>query len=124
MGFSPTSTAVVGQAITATVTDTPTPLSVVAMGSSSASAPGIGALPFDLGVIGMTGCTLYQSGDVFGLPTTSAGVAFQMSFTAALPPTPALVGQHLYFQAFSVAPGVNPLQVVASNGVDFLLGNQ
>ena len=35
------------------------------------------------------------------------------------PPTP-----HAYFQAFSIAPGANPLEVISSNGIDFLIGNQ
>ena len=85
--------------------------------------PGIGALPLDLTIAGMTGCTLYQSADVFGLPTTQVGVAFQMNFSAAVPSNPLLVGQHFYLQAFSIAPGANPLQVITSNGIDFLVGN-
>ena len=72
----------------------------------------------------MTGCTLYQSGDLVGIGTASAGVPFQMNFSLGVPLNPALVGQHFYFQAFSIAPGANPLDVISSNGIDFLVGNQ
>ena len=33
-------------------------------------------------------------------------------------------GQHIYAQAFSYAPGVNPLEIIASNAIDWLVGNQ
>jgi len=86
--------------------------------------PGIGALPLDLTIAGMTCCTLYQSADVFELPTVGAGVAFQMNFSMGVPSNPLLVGQRLYFQAFSIAPGATPFQWITSNGIDFLIGNQ
>ena len=124
MVFTPTSTAISGQTITAEVTSTPTPFCFVAFGSSNTTMPGIGSLPLDLTIAGMTGCTLYQSADVFGLPTVGAGVAFQMNFSMGVPSNPLLVGLHFYFQAFSIAPGANPLQVISSNGIDFLVGNQ
>jgi hypothetical protein len=124
MVFTPTSTAITGQAITGEVTNTPTAFCWVSFGSSNTTMPGIGALPLDLTIAGMTGCTLYQSADVFGLPTVGAGVAFQMNFSMGVPLNPLLVGLHFYFQAFSIAPGVNPLEVISSNGIDFLIGNQ
>jgi len=100
MVFTPTSTAITGQSITGEVTSTPTRFCFVAFGSSNTDMPGIGALPLDLTLAGMTGCTLYQSADVFGLPTVGARVAFQMNFSAAVPSNPLLVGLHFYFQAF------------------------
>ena len=124
MVFTPTSTAITGQSITGEVTNTPTPFCVISFGSSNTNMLGLGALPFDLSIAGMTGCTLYQSVDVFGLPTMGAGVAFQMNFSIALPSNPMLVGQHFYFQAFSIAPGVNALEVISPNGIDWLIGNQ
>ena len=124
MVFTPTSTAITGQSVTGEVTNTPTPFCFVAFGNSNTVMPGVGALPFDLSVIGMTGCTLYQSADVFGLPTTQVGVAFQMNFSMGIPANPLLVGQHFYLQAFSIAPGVNPFDWISSNGIDFLIGNQ
>ena len=85
---------------------------------------GIGALPFDLGVVGMTGCELYQSNEVFGLPTQFSGQAFVVNWSITLPSDPAFVGVHVYTQAFSLAPGANALEVIASNGVDWLVGDQ
>ena len=123
MVFTPTSTAITGQSITGAVTHTPTPYCVISYGSSNTNMLGLGALPFDLSIAGMTGCTLYQSADVFGLSTVGAGVAFQMNFSMGVPSNPTLVGQHFYFQAFSIAPGANTLQVISSNGIDWLIGN-
>ena len=34
-----------------------------------------------------------------------------------------LLGVHIYLQAYAFAPGVNPLQIVISYGIDWLLGN-
>lgn len=124
MVFTPTSTAITGQSITGEVTSTPTPFCFVSFGSSNTTMPGIGSLPLDLTIAGMTGCTLYHSADVFGLPTVGAGVAFQMNFSMGVPSDPLLLGLHFYFQAFSFAPGANPLEVISSNGIDFLIGNQ
>lgn len=121
MTFTPTSRAILGQSLSALVTNTPTPYCLVSMGCSDATMAGVGPLPFDLGQVGMTGCWLYQSADVFGFATTP-GAQFEASFSMALPNDPQLSGQHAYFQAFSVAPGANAVGVVASNGIDFRLG--
>lgn len=91
------------------------------MGAARVKVVVVGALPFDLGQVGMTGCWLYQSADVFGFATTP-GAQLKASFSMALPNDPQLSGQHAYFQAFSVAPGANAVGVVASNGIDFRLG--
>ena len=95
---------------------------MVALGTSNSQLPGGGALPVDLSAIGMTGCSLYQSSDLAGLPTT--GSSLYRDFRMVLPPSPLLVGKHLYLQGFSLAPGENALGVVSSNGIDFLIGNQ
>ena len=47
-----------------------------------------------------------------------------MNFAAGVPSNIALLGQHIYLQALSIAPGVNPRQVSASNAIDYLIGNQ
>ena len=124
MAFTPLSTAITGQLTTGKVTNTPTSSCVIAGGTSNTNAPGLGALPFDLSIAGMTGCTLYQSAEVFGLPTVGTGVAGEAYFSLHIPSDPLLVGQHIYLQAFSIAPGANLLQVVSSNGIDFLISNQ
>ena len=33
-----------------------------------------------------------------------------------------LLGVHIYLQAYAFAPGVNPLQIIISNGVHWVLG--
>ena len=124
MALTPTSTAIVGQSITATISAAPTPFGFGAFGFSDTFAPGLGALPLDLGVLGMPGCTLYHSTDVFGLPTTPSGTASQLDFSMSVPMTPLLGGGHVYLQAWCLAPGANAFQWVTSNGVDFLIGNQ
>lgn len=63
--------------------------------------------------IGMTGCALYSSG------TFAQVFAVQGRYSLVTLPIPnqsALVGAVLYNQAALVAPGSNPLGVVASNG--------
>jgi hypothetical protein len=117
--FAPTSTAVVNSAMTATITHSPTTLCVVALGLSKTNMPGLGALPFDLGAIGMNGCSLYQSSEVFGLATTPSPSPF-LRIDWAGPALPAsALGQHLYAQAISFAPGANPLAVISSNAIDW-----
>ena len=47
-----------------------------------------------------------------------------LQFDAAIPFNTALLDQHVYIQAYAFAPGVNSSQVVTSNGIDWLIGNQ
>jgi len=124
MAFVPTSTAVINTAITGTISNTPTPLCVVAMGWSNTTMAGLGALPFDLSAIGMAGCQLWQSNEVFGLSTQFSGQVFVVNWSIAVPNNQAPVSAHLYMQAFSLAPGANALEVIASNGIDWLIGDQ
>jgi hypothetical protein len=74
-------------------------------------------LPFPLGPIGMTGCTLLVSGDVLlpvqnilGTGLLSVDIPFSSS------------GATLYQQAFVFDPGVNPLGLTASNGARLVVG--
>jgi hypothetical protein len=124
MTFVPTQNAIVGTSMGGTISNTPTPLCVVALGWSDSNMPGIGALPFDLSSIGMTGCDLLVSGDAFGLPTSPSGQAFVVNWNLQLATNWSLMGFRIYTQAYAYAPGANPLQVVASNGIDWLIGNQ
>jgi hypothetical protein len=71
----------------------------------------------------MPGCYLLQSNEVFGLPVTPV-TASTLQFDAAIPLAPALLSQHFYIQAYCFAPGVNAAQIVTSNGIDWLIGNQ
>ena len=124
MVFTPTSTAILGQPLTSEVTNAPSPFCLVAFGTSNTVLPGIGALPLDLTFLGMTGCTLYQSNDRFGLQTSPGGSPSQRSFSVTVPSNPQLLGKNAYFQAFCLAPGVNPRGIISSNAIDFLIGNQ
>ena len=121
--LTPTSSAVPGQSITARVTNTPTLAAFIGFGLSDVVSSSGLPLPFDLSPVGMTGCTLYQSNDIFGLPTTSAGVPFERLFALPLPSNPLLVGREAFIQAFSFAPLANPYGFLASNGVRYRLGN-
>ena len=46
-----------------------------------------------------------------------------IGFSLAIPNVPSLLGAHLYIQAYAFAPGVNPLQIIISNGIDWMFGN-
>jgi len=123
LGFVPdaSSRPVLGQAGSATITNVPTPLAGVAVGFSNQTA-GTQPLPFALNGIGMPGCSLLQSANILGLGTSPL-TATTRSFSVAIPSTPNLIGTHLYMQAYAFAPGVNPLQVIISNGIDWTFGD-
>ena len=116
LGFAPDANGrpLLGQIGSATIFDMPTPVAGVAIGWSSLSVP--------LDVIGMPGCTLLQSIDILGLGTSPL-TASTHSFSLVIPSVPSVIGIHLYMQAYAFAPGVNPMQIVISNGIDWLLGD-
>ena len=112
---------VVGQVATARISNAPTLIAGVAMGWSNTLAFPV-SLPFDLGGIGMPGCDLLHSNDVFGLgavPVSATG----LDFSFPIPIQASLVGSRVYLQAFAVAPGANAAQVVTSNGIEWILGD-
>lgn len=120
LGFVPGPTPpYVGQTATATITNASTPIAAVAIGLSREFF-GPFPLPLPLSSYGMTGCDMWQSSDIVGLPV-GVQMPSSLSFTVALPNVQGLVGRHLYGQAFAFAPMQNPLGVVASNGVDWLV---
>lgn len=105
----------------ATIAQAPTLAAGVALGFSNVQVGPL-ALPYDLAPIGMPGCFLLQSNDLFGLgatPLSPTTLAFQL----AIPNLGDLLGVHAYVQAYALAPGVNPLQLVVSNGLDWRFGN-
>lgn len=119
--FAPASTAAINVPMTSRITHSPTTLCVVALGLSNSSLPGLGQLPFDLGAIGMTGCTLYHSSEVFGLATQPSPIPFlRIDWTGPALPGNSL-GMHLYAQAFSLAPNANPQQIISSNAIDWTI---
>ena len=93
------------------------------MGFSNTHLGGLPVLPIGLAFIGMPGCSMLHSNEVFGLPVTPL-TASSMQFDLAIPFQISLLGAHVYLQAYCVAPSANPLQIIASNGIDWLIGNQ
>lgn len=73
----------------------------------------------DLTSLGMPACTDLA---LFDLPFgTVTGPGYSRS--VAYPNDPALLGGWLSWQAFAVAPGINPFGLVLSNGLEQKLGN-
>ena len=92
--FLPTANPVIGSSVGALVANAPTLFASVSLGASKTFSFPI-ALPFELGGVGIPGCYLLQSNEVFGLPASPA-TASTLQFHATIPFTPALVGLHYY----------------------------
>lgn len=110
-----------GQVARATIANAPTLAAGVALGFSD-QAFGMLSLPLSLAGAGMAGCDLLQSADVLGLGATPQS-ASTLSFALAVPPQPSLLGSRVFLQAYALAPGVNPAQVIVSNGVAWSFGD-
>lgn len=95
------------------------PVSVVAVGFSDATWAGV-PLPFDLGAIGMTGCTLWTDPVITSVVAT---IAASVTAPIALPNDPSIVGAGFFAQAFPLAPSANPAGILATNAVAALVGN-
>jgi hypothetical protein len=72
-------------------------------------------LPFDLGVLGLPGCSLRVAADVLDLRAPSGGVA---SLAIALPATPSLAGTRLYHQAAALGTSFTAV----SQGLELVAG--
>jgi hypothetical protein len=123
LDFTPTSNPITGTAGSALISNAPTSVGGVAMGFNDTFLGGLPILPLDLASIGMAGCDLLHSNEVFGLPVTPL-TSSTMQFDYAIPSHAGLLGVHVYLQAYCLAPSANPLQIIASNGIDWLIGNQ
>lgn len=80
----------------------------VVIGTSSYSDPGFGLLPFDLGIAGAPGCSLYC--DLTLAVVAGGGPSFAL-------PLPAGFASCLCFQALAIDPAANPLGITTSNGL-------
>jgi hypothetical protein len=80
----------------------------------------LGSLPYDLGAFGMTGCTLFVSGD-FVVPLLNwNGVAV---WHLSIPNAPQILGLPFYLQA-GVIDRVNELGMVVTNAAEAHIGDQ
>lgn len=109
-----------GSTAQAAITNAPSPVAFVALGVSNTTF-GPFTLPVSLASIGMPGCNLLQSTEVVGESTTPNGVG-TASYNFAIPNNPALIGFHVYLQAWAWAPGANPANIIVSNGLDWQVG--
>lgn len=79
---------------------------------------GVTQTSFDLSILGMTGCTQYATLDAtlqFATPSATA------DHPLPIPIIPSIVGASLFLQSFVVTPGANPFNVVATNGMQWVL---
>lgn len=96
------------------------PVAVMMIGWSNSSF-GAFSLPVSLAAVGMPGCNLLQSAEVFGLSVSSTGPAVG-EFALPIPADSALVGYNLYLQALVVTPGANPANLLTTNGLTWEIG--
>ena len=122
LAMLPLSNPIIGTSPSVLVGNAPSLLAAIAVGNSDSTWSG-GALPLDLTSIGMTGCDLLQSADSLGFLATPA-TATTLAWQAPIPYNPSLLSLMLYLQCYCLAPGVNPAQIVTSNGVAWTIGNQ
>ncbi|MBK8974736.1 MAG: hypothetical protein IPM29_02310 [Planctomycetes bacterium] len=88
------------------------------LGWSRTSWPPV-TLPFPLDALGMTGCTLFVSGNM-NLRVPTAGNTGTL--TLPIPNNPLLVGAPFYNQAFVLDPVVNPAGITVSNAGEARIG--
>ena len=88
------------------------------MGASD-SQWGAFKLPFDLGLLGMTGCKLFASPDFFfAAATTGTGIGNgSASISLPLPNNPVYKGAQLYFQALVIDKSANKFGLSATGGI-------
>jgi hypothetical protein len=86
-----------------------------------ASRTGWGALvlPFDVGVLGLTGCRLYASGELSLTAINTGGSGFA---PVPIPNAPSLVGARLYVQGLVRDPAANRFGATLSNAGQLLIG--
>jgi hypothetical protein len=121
--MTPQAPPILGSVGSAEITNVPVQLGGVTMGFSDTLLTGLPILPLSLASLGMPGCELLHSNDVFGLPVT-AGASGTLDFSYTIPSNVNLLGAQVYLQAYCYAPGANALEIIASNGVEWVIGNQ
>lgn len=105
-----------GTTARAALSNMPSIQAFVAVGASRTSYGSL-TLPLSLGPYNMPGCQLLQS--MTWWQTLVPGSSF---YNLPLPSSPELLDLHLYVQAWALAPGANPANVIVSNGLEWLIG--
>ena len=79
-------------------------------------------LPLPLDAVGMNGCALLQSAEELasGCTSTSWNTA---EHVLPIPFDQQLLGLRVYLQAWTFAPGYNPLGLATSNGIELVIGD-
>ena len=77
-------------------------------------------LPFDLGAIGMTGCSLWLDPALTSVLVQTATTA---TLPIVLPNDPAIIGRALFAQAFPLAAGANAAGVLATGAIEAIVGS-
>jgi hypothetical protein len=78
------------------------------------------ALP--LAFLGINGCTLLNSAQETGAFCGSTSTTTSQH-SLAIPPSTILLNQHVFLQAWTLAPAFNPLGIAMSNGLDLVIGD-
>ena len=112
--LSSTSLPVLGSTIGLSMQNVPTNSLTVTLGLGFVQSS------IDLTALGMPGCTSLVSA-VEQIPMARIGSTAAVSLS--IPNQASLLGAHVYAQGIAIAPGMNTLGVVSSNGGDMMLGN-
>ncbi len=113
---------VMGQSYVSDINNAFLGIAFVAWGSSDRFW-GATPLPVSLAPFGFAGCLLWHSADgdlAMGCTSTSWNTA---KHTVAIPYAPSLVGVQVFLQAWTVAPGFNPMDIALSNGLKLVVGD-
>jgi hypothetical protein len=94
------------------------PLAFVAIGTSRTQWAG-GALPAQLGPIGMPGCRSWTSADLLVQVPAVNGIA---AWSTAIPWQPALFGEVVHLQGVTLDPGANAFGFAVSNAATLVVG--
>ena len=122
LGFVPGAPPIIGTTGSATIVDAPTLAAGASMGWSDSLLNGLPLLPLELSSIGLPGCHLWQSNEVFGF-TVTPQTATTLLFEYPVPFESSLIGTTVFLQAYCFSPGTNPARITTSNGVAWTVGN-
>lgn len=120
---SPRSLPTLGQTSATRLDNVPSSLVLMSIGFSNTTTSGF-PLPIPLDGFGMPGCSIYHDFAYTSTDPCNSQAAGAATHTLPLPLLPQLLGAHVYLEAWAYAPGMNAAELVTSNGIDILLGNQ